>query len=221
MLKIYGADLSSPANKVRFTANVLGIDYEYIRVRLMKGEHLQEEFLKKHPAGKIPVIDDDGFVLFESGAIIKYLARKKGSALYPKSLKEQALVDQWMDFIGIHIVLAVGKLLYNKIIAPMTKRPVDVQALKDGQRFLKRFLPVMDRQLKDRPFVCGETMTLADITLLAALDPVEAVGETLEEYRYLGPWCAAMRKKDFYTRCHESYIRVLEDVRKQRVGSLA
>ena len=64
MLKIYGADLSAPANKVRMTANALGIEYEYIRVSIRDGENRTEEYLKMHPAGKVPVIDDDGFVLF-------------------------------------------------------------------------------------------------------------------------------------------------------------
>ena len=81
MLKIYGADLSSPANKVRFAANALGLEYEYIQVKLRDGEHKKSEFLKINPVGKIPVIDDDGFVLFESGAIAKYLCVKHNSAL--------------------------------------------------------------------------------------------------------------------------------------------
>ena len=76
MLKIYGADLSPPSNKVRFVANELGLDYEYNSVNLVSGENQSEGHLKLHPGGKVPVIDDDGFVLFESNAIIRYLAAK-------------------------------------------------------------------------------------------------------------------------------------------------
>ena len=84
MLKIYGANLSGPANKVRFTANYLGLDYEYVQVKIREGEHRHPEFLAINPVGKIPAMDDDGFVLFESSAIVRYLAEKHDSDLYPK-----------------------------------------------------------------------------------------------------------------------------------------
>ena len=77
MLIIYGADLSTPANKVRFVANALGLEYEYHRISLRDKEGQTEEYKRVHPAGKIPAIDDDGFVLFESNAIIRYLADKR------------------------------------------------------------------------------------------------------------------------------------------------
>ncbi len=65
MLKIYGADLSGPSCKVRFVANALGLAYEYMKVDLVKGANRSEAHLRLHPAGKVPVIDDDGFVLFD------------------------------------------------------------------------------------------------------------------------------------------------------------
>jgi len=76
MLKIYGADLSAPANKVRFVANYLGLEYDYVQIKIREGEHRAEQFLKLNPVGKIPVIDDDGFTLYESNAICKYLCDK-------------------------------------------------------------------------------------------------------------------------------------------------
>ena len=79
MLKIYGADLSGPANKVRFVANYLGLKYDYVVVKLREGEHQKPEFLKINPIGKIPAIEDDGFTLFESNAICRYLADKNNS----------------------------------------------------------------------------------------------------------------------------------------------
>ncbi len=108
MLKIYGADLSTPCNKVRFTANALGTAYDYKKVNLREGENRTEAFLKLNPAGKIPVIDDEGFILFESNAIAKYLCDKKGSDLYPKELKSRAMIDLCMDFVFFHIGIAMG-----------------------------------------------------------------------------------------------------------------
>src|SRR3989338_5290751 len=95
MLKIYGANLSGPSNKVRMVANYLGLEYEYLQVKIREGENKKEWFLKLNPIGKIPVIDDDGFCLFESNAIVKYLATKNRSSAYPQELKQRAIVDQW------------------------------------------------------------------------------------------------------------------------------
>ena len=131
MLKIYGSDLSSPVNKVRFVANYLGLKYDYIIVKLREGEQNKPEFLRINPVGKIPAIDDDGFCLFESNAICRYLADKNQSAIYPKELKERANVDQWLDFGSMHVGAAVSKVVYNRIFAPMRKIEVDERSIKE------------------------------------------------------------------------------------------
>ncbi len=205
MLKIYGGDLSSPANKVRFVANSLGLPYEYIQVKIREGENRTPEFLKLHPAGKIPVIDDHGFVLFESNAIIKYLARKAKSPLYPSELEKRAVVDQWINFSSIHIGEAVGKVLYNRIFAPMLKVPVDERSIQDGLKFLDRFLPVVNYQLAQNAYLAGKDLSLADMTLLAALDPCEVAQIDISFYSNIVKWRRDLKQKDFYTKCYKAY----------------
>ena len=205
MLKIYGTDLSSPANKVRFAANALGLKYEYIQIDLRAGEHQKPEFLKLNPTGKIPVIDDDGFVLFESNAIMKYLADKNNSALYPKGLKERATVDQWIDFGSMHVGLALSKVVYNRLFAPMRGVPVDENSLKEGLAFLDRFLPVVDNQLAKNKYIAGNNMTLADINLLALMDPAEMANIDLTKYKNITKWRTELKQKDFYTKCYKEY----------------
>ena len=197
MLKIYGSDLSGPANKVRFTANALGLKYEYKFVDLRAGEHQKPEFLKLHPAGKVPVIDDDGFVLFESNAIIKYLAEKNNSPLYPEEFKQQAVVDQWMDFTSHHVGAALSKVLYNRIFAPMRGVPIDENSLKEGLAFLDRFLPVVDNQLARNKYMAGSKMTIADINLLATLDPSEVAHIDLSKYKNIIQWRNDLKRQDF------------------------
>lgn len=215
MLKIYGANLSSPANKVRMTANYLEIPYEYVRVNLRGGEHRTAEFLKLHPAGKVPVIDDEGFVLFESDAIVKYLAVSRHSPIYPDGVKERALVDQWMNFATIHVGGAMGKVLYNRVFAPVIKVPVDENSLEDGQKFLSRFLPVVDRQLAASAFLAANTFTLADIVLLATIDPAEAAGIDVTPYTHIVKWRGELKQKEFYTKCHASYDEALKNMMAQ------
>ena len=100
MLKIYGIDFSPAANAVRMCANALGLDYEYKVLDVFEGEHKTDAYLALNPFGKLPVIDDDGFLLFESSAIVKYLSRKAGSKLYPDEPLDQAT----------HVVRRVGSL---------------------------------------------------------------------------------------------------------------
>lgn len=205
MLKIYGSDLSSPANKVRFTANLLGLKYEYIKVNLRAGEQRAPEFLKLHPAGKIPVIDDDGFVLFESNAICRYLCEKNKSPLYPTGFKEKALLEQWNDFVSLHVTTAASKVVYNRIFAPIRKIEVDERSIKEGLEFLDRFLPVVDAQIAKGGFLVDSKMTIADINLLAALDPSEAAGIDLSLYKNLTKWRNNLKNQNFYTQCHKEF----------------
>ena len=205
MLKIYGADLSTPANKVRFVANYIGLEYEYVQVKVREGEHRKEEYLKVNPVGKIPAIDDGGFCLFESNAIVKYLCQKNDSDLYPKDLKDSASVDQWIDFSTIHIGAAINRVIFNKVFANFANVEVDERSLEDGLNFLHRFLPVVENQLSKNKFLAGENVTLADLVLLAAIDPMEIIEYDLSPYPNLVIWRNGLKEQDFYTKCYKEY----------------
>jgi len=205
MLKIYGADLSSPSNKIRMVANYLGLDYEYQRIKIREGENKQDWFKKLNPSGKIPVIDDNGFVLFESGAICKYLCEKQKSSLYPTDLKKKAVVEQWNDFIVIHVSGAVSKVLFNRIFYKYANTALDERSLQDGLTFLSRFLPIIDEQLGKNKYIAGEALTLADITLMSSLDPCEVSGIDLAAYKNILRWREPLKQQAFYTKCHKEY----------------
>lgn len=212
MLKVYGADLSSPANKVRFLANAANIPYEYIKVNLRGGENKTEEYLRMHPAGKIPAINDDGFCLFESNAICRYLAIKHSSNLYPAELKQRAVVDQWMDFVSIHVGGAMSKVLFNKVFAPIIKVPVDNQSMKDGYQFLDRFLPVIEGQLSKGKYLTLSEMSLADICLVSVLDPFDVAEIELSQYPAIVEFKNRLMAEEFYSRCHKSYNSIISKV---------
>ena len=205
MLTIYGADLSPPSCKVRFAANALGMAYEYRKVDLINGENTSEAFLKLNPAGKVPVIEDDGFVLFESNAIIKYLATKSESPLYPAGTRQRAVIDQWIDFVSHHVATAMNRVLFNRVFAPFLKMEVDERSLSEGLSFLDRFLPVVDNPLKERRYLAGGELTLADLNLLSALDPAEVAQVALSGYLNITRWRQDLMGRDFYTKCHKSY----------------
>ena len=212
MLKVYGADLSTYSNKVRFTANALNLEYEYVKVSLRDGENRKPEYLGLHPAGKIPVIDDAGFVLFESNAIIKYLTTKHGSELYPKDLKTRALIDQWIDFVTLHVGGAIDRIVFNRVFAPRIGAPVDERSAKTGTAFLNRFLPIVDKQLNKNTYLVGEKMTIGDINLLATLDSCEVAHIKLSSHESIVRLRDQLKGRDFYTKCHLCYEDVFRRV---------
>lgn len=205
MLKIYGFKLSTPSNKVEMCANALGIDYTFIPIDLANQAQQQTEYLAIHPAGKVPAIDDDGFILFESNAIIRYLANKTQSDYYPSGLHARAQVDQWMDFSSGQIATNMARIVFNTLFAPKMGLSVDERALADGQNFLARYLPVIERQLNKHAYLAGEQVTLADIVLLSCLDPAELVKYDLSPYPALVTWREQLRSQSFYQKVHQHY----------------
>ncbi len=212
MLTIFGFDFSSPANKVRFAANAMGLKYDYKRVNLLAGEQKTPEFLKMNPAGRVPAIDDNGFKAFESNAIIKYLADKNNSPLYPKDLQKRTIVDQWIDFACMHVQTALNRVTFNRAMYKMFNVEKDERSLSDGLKFLGQHLPIIEKQLKENKFLAGSEMTLADINLLAVLDPAELSSVDLSAYPSIVSWRNNLKKQAFYTQCHNSLEEVFQSM---------
>lgn len=205
MLQIYGSPFSSPTNKVRYTANFLNLPYEFHSINLRAGEQRTPEFLKMNPLAKIPAINDNGFSLGESNAIIRYLADKKNSALYPKDLQQRAIIDQWIDYSSHHVMLATSKIMFNTYFYKLAATPIDERSLQDGQQFLGNYLPIIEKQLTSHAFIAGQKMSLADIALIAALDVCEMIEVDLTKYPHIHAWRQKLMHETFYTKCHESY----------------
>jgi len=174
-MKIYGSDLSFPANKARMAAYAVGIDFDYIQVNLKAGDQRVDTFLDMNPIGKIPVLDDDGFYVFESNAIARYLGKKVNSPLFPSDLQASTTIDQWMEFISHHIGNALGKVLFNTHFYSFMGVEKDERSLSDGRAWLEKYCPVLDSQLKENEFLTGPTMTMADICMLATCDPFQVI----------------------------------------------
>ena len=210
MLTIYGSDLSGPAIKVRLTASYLKIEHKWQVVNLREGEQKQEWFLKVNPVGKVPAIDDDGFHLFESNAICKYLCDKDNSPLYPKDVKKRATIEQWIDYVSFHIGANIVPVMFNRIFAPLRGMPVNEKAIADGLEFLKQYFPLVEKQLSQHKHLVGQEISLADIILLAMLEPVEKAQIDISTYPKLTAWRAELKEQSFYTSCYKEYGEMLK-----------
>lgn len=113
-MRLYNANLSLNALRVRAVASELGIDLEIVEVDIRKGDTRTEDFLAKNPNAKVPVLEDGDFVLWETRAICGYLAALKPKAgLYPADLKARAIVDQWAWWQAAHLGPAMQKLSFE------------------------------------------------------------------------------------------------------------
>jgi glutathione S-transferase len=186
-------------------AHALGLEHDAIAVNLREGQHKTPEYLAINPFGKVPAIDDDGFYLFESNAIMKYLCRKHGSGLYPGNLQAQAFVDQWCDFAVSLLAPAFGRVVFNRVFAPLWGAHVSEESLADGLKFIGNYLPVLEQRLASSKFIAGSRITIADLAVMTVLDPSEVCQIELSVYPKLYSWREGLRATDFYKAVHEYY----------------
>ncbi len=208
-MKLYGNNFSFNSNKVRFAANAMGIAHEFQSVDLQAGEQRQEAFLKVNPVGRIPALADGAFTVFESNAIMRYLAEKTGSPLYPKDLQKRTIVNQWLDFGSIHVGGAMGKIFFNTLVYKFVNGTKDENSLKEGRQFLANFLKIIEAQLGQGPYICGNEMTLADINILAILDPCEVTGSDISAYPKVVAWRKKLQAQEFYHKVFPSFTEFM------------
>jgi glutathione S-transferase len=166
-LKIYGVARSRAA-RVLWMAKELGLDYEHVRVDFATGETRQPAHLALNPNGHVPVIDDDGFILWESMAINLYLARKYGAGgLYPSRFEDEARAWQWSLWGMTEVERPVLTAMMNRAIFPENQR--DLAAADAAEKTLAQPLRVLDGVLGRTPYLLGERFTVADLNVASIL----------------------------------------------------
>lgn len=205
MVDIYYHPISTPALTVLFAAEAMGIDYSKTVIDLQTGEQRSDAYKAINPYSRVPAIVDGDFKLSESSAIARYLARKAKSPLYPADFKSQAKVDQWSDFVVHHVRNPVSRVQFNRIVAPMIGQEPDEKSLQFGLHMLESNLPIIEERLLENAFLCGENMSLADICLVGALEPVKMAQIDISAYPTLKKWLDARRSESFYSNIHSHF----------------
>ena len=164
MLKIWGRRDSFNLQKVMWSVAELGLTYERIEAGGIHGVTNTAEYLTMNPNGRVPTIDDDGFVLWESNAIIRYLAAKHGrGVLYPEDAKVQAEADRWMEWQSA----TVGAVMRPLIITMFRTKPDDrdPSILEYQLAEAGRCWAILDAHLAVRDYVAGEFLSIGDIPM--------------------------------------------------------
>jgi glutathione S-transferase len=162
MLKIWGRNTSSNVQKVTWLLEELGIPYHRTDLGGPFGGLDKPEYKALNPNARIPVIDDDGFILWESNAILRYLAAKaRAEALWPSDPRARANADKWMDWQQTTLMADFLVLIVGLVRTPPEKR--DTAAIEAARHRLAGSLAILEAQLQKTPYVGGESFTIGDI----------------------------------------------------------
>jgi glutathione S-transferase len=184
MLKIYGVP-GSRARRTLWMAEECGLQYELVRTNFLE-ESKRPSYLAVNPNGRIPTIDDDGLIVWESMAINLYLAKKYGTALAPKDVAEEAHALQW-SFWG---ATEIEKTLLAAMFARTGFGGVSKDEAEALRLFgeLKRPFDVLESHLRPRPYLLGDRFTVADLNVSVLLFWVEAGRFDLAPWPKIADW---------------------------------
>lgn len=161
MLKVYGRTSSVNVQKVMWMVGELGLDHERMDVGGAFGQNDRDWYLALNPMGRVPVLDDDGYVLWESHSILRYLARQHGGALYPGEPRACADVDKWMDWQLGFLQPAITPAFWGLIRTAEADR--DMAAIQAASAQTAKLYAIVDGHLQGRDFLAGDELSIADI----------------------------------------------------------
>jgi glutathione S-transferase len=189
-MRLYHHPFSLSARRAVMTALHLDAPVELVLVDLTKQEHMRPEFLRMNPNHRVPVLEDGDFYLWESHAIMQYLAEKTpGQTLYPADIRGRADVNRWLFWCGQHFSPAVGILNWERAVKGLIGLgAADPAEVKRGEKLFADLAAILDVHLAGRPYICGAELTLADLAIAAPLGHAVPAKLPVERYGHIRTW---------------------------------
>ena len=190
-MKIYGHPWSINTRKTLATIAEKGHDVPMTTVMLPHGEQKRPEHLRLHPFGKVPVLDDDGFVVYEARAINAYLdATLDGPPLVPAGVRARARMDQWINAVDSYFVPfaqpLIVEILFRRYLGGETNRA----AIAAGRSGIEAALDPLHSALGDAPYLAGDAFSLADVHWMPFVEYLTQIGEgaPFEKRKHIAAW---------------------------------
>ncbi|MBV8031511.1 MAG: glutathione S-transferase [Betaproteobacteria bacterium] len=198
MLKIWGRVNSVNVKKALWAAEELGLKYERIDAGLQFGVNKTAEYLEMNPTGLVPTIDDDGFVLWESHTIVRYLAAKHGTGtLCPADPRARADAERWMDW-AFTLQAAMRAVFWGLIRTPAEKR--DPKAIEEGRLKSNELMSIPESVLSRQPYVAGTSFTMGDIPIGCEVQRWMRVPIERPRYPAVEAWFERLRERPAFRR---------------------
>lgn len=193
-MKLYAMPPSPNTIKVVAVADMLGISMEMVPVDVASGAHKTPEYLAKNPNGLMPCLEDGDFHLWESNAIMIYMANKTpGQTLWPSDAKAQADVSRWMFWGLAHWGPAIRPFMYENIVKLMFRGEAsDPAEVAKGVEAFHPMAKVLDGHLAKHAWLVGDHMTLADIAVGINLVYAVMAKVPWDEYKHMQEWFGKM-----------------------------
>ncbi len=183
-MKLYTNLFSPNARKVHAVAQELGVELDTHTVDLRAGEQRTPEYLALNPNGKVPTLVDGQTTLWESNAILCYLAGKNDTDLWPKSAKRYDIL-RWMFWESNHFSQAITQIIVQKIFR---RDNPDQAAIDAGLKDFRKYAAVLDGTLHGAHYVTGDSLTLADFAVGVGLGYEKICELPLDEFQHVKRW---------------------------------
>ena len=193
---------SPNSRKVEAVILHLGLEVEIRHHNLFAGELRRPDYLAINPNAKVPTLVDGDFTLWESAAIMQYLADKAGdNSLFPRNARTRADITRWQCWAGLYFNSALGTLAFETVAKPKNNAgPPDTALVEQAHATLSRFAPVLDAHMDGRKYLVDDQLTLADYSM-AALEPyVNLVPFNFTSYRHIHIYFDRMRQSEHWIR---------------------
>lgn len=196
-MKLYQFPLSPNCQKVVALAHEVGLPLETAMVDLFKGESRAPALLAKNPNGKLPILEDGDFVLWESNAMLGYIAAKADRTdLAPTTPRERADVDRWLAWHNAHFGPAIGKVAFQRIVKKLGGLGAPDEAIvQQGMEEFARAASALELSLGNKEYVCGR-LTIADFALGTYAALTESCGLDFEPYPRAKAWRDRMSARE-------------------------
>ena len=190
-MKIYGHPWSTNTRKTLMTLAEKGIDAELVVVKLPAGEHREAAHLARHPFAKVPVLDDGGFVLYETRAINEYIDRKAPPAqLVPSDVRDLARMHQWTNVADAYLVPHAAPFIMESLFRRYLGGEKDEKAIAAARIGMTAALDAADAWLAKHEYFAGSALSLADISWMPYLEYIGRLGEAdaIAKRKHLAAW---------------------------------
>ena len=192
-MKLYQFALSPNCQKVVALADEVGVPLQMVAVDLFKGEARTPALLAKNPNGKLPILEDGEFVLWESNAMLGYIAAAADRTdLAPTMQRERADVERWLSWHNAHFGPAIRKVAFERIVKKLGALGApDETIVRQGTAEFAEVAQALDQSLGSKEYVCGR-LTIADFALAPAAALTESCGLDLDPYPNAKRWLGRM-----------------------------
>jgi glutathione S-transferase len=194
-MELFTSQISPNGKRVRICAHELGVPCELAMLDFQKGDNRAPAYLALNPMGKIPTLKSGDFALWESAAIMCYLANKQRSPLWSQEPQVQAETLRWLFFCSCHIDPYFTTLVVERLVKARRGEAADLNMTDAAESWLARFVPVVDEQLKNREYVTGD-FGLADIALGCTLELSPLLHFDLAPYPHVAAWLDRLQGRD-------------------------